>query len=138
MLSQAYYHIASKVKQKYPDAVFYAVSRWKFRYIKAEEWNSTYIWLKELAPSVEVLNDYKDSKKTKSDWDLYRLRYLEEMNNASAKEAMLKITREAASKPVFLFCHCGPKEGKQCHRFLLLDLINNAAQEAGIDIEIRY
>ncbi|WP_410508401.1 DUF488 family protein [Methanosarcina hadiensis] len=137
MLSQAYYHIASKVKQKYPDAVFYAVSRWKFRYIKAEEWNNTYIWSKELAPSVEALNDYKDSKKTKSDWNLYKLRYLEEMNNASAKEAMLKIAREAASKPVFLFCHCGPKEGKQCHKFLLLNLINDAAQEAGIDIEIQ-
>ena len=64
------------------------------------------------------------------------------MNNTSAKEAMLKIVREAALKPVFLFYHCGLKEGNQFHRFfifrhLLFHIINRVAQEAGVNIEVQ-
>jgi hypothetical protein len=59
------------------------------------------------------------------------------MNSPKSKETMLKIAHEATVKPVFLFCHCGPKEGKKCHRFLLLDLISAAAIEAGLNIEIK-
>jgi hypothetical protein len=59
------------------------------------------------------------------------------MDNPISKELILKIAQEAAVKPVFLFCHCGPTEGKQCHRFLLLDLISTSAKEAGINVEIK-
>lgn len=114
MLSQAYYHIAHKIREKYPDAVFYAVSLWKFQYIKAEEWNTTFTWFKELAPTKELLTDYKDKKIS---WEEYKLRFFAEMDNPISKGIMSKIAQEAAGKPVFLFCHCGPKEGKKCHRF---------------------
>lgn len=134
MLSQAYYHIAHKIRDKYPDAVFYAVSRLRFRYMKVEDWNNTFVWLRELAPSEELRKGYKSNIIS---WEEYKPRYLAEMNNPNSKELMLKIAQEAAVKPVFIFCHCGPKEGKKCHRFLLLDLISAAAKEAGINIEIK-
>jgi uncharacterized protein YeaO (DUF488 family) len=61
MLSQAYYHIAHKIREKYPDAVFYAVSRLRFRYMKIEDWNNTFIWLRELAPTEELRKGYKSN-----------------------------------------------------------------------------
>jgi uncharacterized protein YeaO (DUF488 family) len=122
IISQSYYHIAHKIREKYPDAVFYAVSRWKFQYMKAEEWNNNFIWLRELAPSEELRKAYKSNSIS---WEEYKVRFLAEMDNHISKELMLKIVRESDSKPVFLFCHCGPKEGNRCHRFLLLDLITS-------------
>ena len=121
MLSQSYYHIFKKIKQQNPNAIFYAVSRWKFRYIKADEWNNNFIWLKELAPSEELRKDYKEGN---IDWDTYKIRFLQEMDNPVSKETMRRIAEEAKVKDVFLFCHCGTKEGEHCHRFLLIDLIN--------------
>jgi hypothetical protein len=59
------------------------------------------------------------------------------MDNPISKEQMLKIAQEATVKPVFLFYHCRPKEGKKYHRFLLLDLISTAAKETGLTIEIK-
>ena len=50
---------------------------------------------------------------------------------------MLSIAQEATVKHVFLFCHSGPKEGKKCHRFLLLDLTSATAKEAGLTTEIK-
>lgn len=50
---------------------------------------------------------------------------------------MLNITLEAELKPFFLFCHCGPKEGKQCHRVLLLEMIGDIAKEEGLNVEIQ-
>lgn len=135
MLSQGYFHIADKIKEKYPDAIFYAVSRGRFRYISTEKWNKTFIWLEELAPSKELLDDYK---KKRISWEEYIPKYFAEMDNPKSRVAISKIAHEAVVKPVILFCHCGPKEGNHCHRFLLMDLVNEAAQEAGTHIEVNY
>ena len=135
MLSHSYYHKKKfdEIKAEYPDAVFYAVSLWRYQYISTMEWNQMFIWEKALSPSPKLLQAYKDDK---IDFDDYVPIFRTEMDNTASKAVMLKIAKEAMVKPVFLFCHCGPKEGTHCHRFILLDMIEEIARENGIPVEI--
>lgn len=74
-----------------------------------------------LSPSIELLMSYKENRIT---WDQYIVRYRKEMNNEVCKEVMKRIKETAVEKDVYLVCVCWNKE-KKCHRFLLIDMINN-------------
>lgn len=74
-----------------------------------------------LAPSYELLMDYKNKKIT---WDQYVVRYKKEMDNESCRIEMRKIKKMAETQDVYLVCVCFNKENR-CHRFLLMDMIEN-------------
>jgi uncharacterized protein YeaO (DUF488 family) len=135
MLSHGYYFkgVIKKIKQVYPDALLIAISLHRYRYLGAKEWHENFIWLKELAPSQKLLEDWNDLKIT---YDEYVTRYLDEQDNPEARATRLLLVSKAEIGPVILFCHCGPDEGNHCHRFLQMDLITEEAKKAGLNIEL--
>ena len=73
-----------------------------------------------LAPSLELLNDYKENRIS---WCQYEERYREEMlNSDEAIEEMKQIFKLSCIKDVYLICY--EKPPKNCHRHILIDLIN--------------
>lgn len=74
-----------------------------------------------LSPSFALLNDWKDKKIS---WDTYTKRFIWEIeNNLNAIELMKKIKELSETKDIYLVCACHNKK-KQCHRFILMDMIN--------------
>ncbi|MBE0522582.1 MAG: DUF488 family protein [Candidatus Methanoperedenaceae archaeon] len=71
-----------------------------------------------LSPSWNLLNDYKNGK---IDWNGYKKRFLEEMDNEACRVEMHELWELSRTRDVYLVCF--EKEG-HCHRFLLLELIN--------------
>lgn len=74
-------------------------------------------WLRELAPSAELLND---SRKKKISWNEYEERYLKEMQN---KEGLIRKLKERSDSGELITLLCWEKDDKFCHRRLLKDLI---------------
>ena len=74
-------------------------------------------WVRELAPSKELLQDWKNNNIT---WQEYELRYFKEMGNK--QEFIQQLTDLAVSETITLLCF--EKEGNpHCHRHLLKQLI---------------
>jgi uncharacterized protein YeaO (DUF488 family) len=62
--------------------------------------------------------DYKNGKIS---WDEYVRRFHQEMDNDACRDAMRKIKLMAENRDVYLICY---EKGGNCHRFLLMDMIN--------------
>lgn len=123
MLSQTYVAKVKKIKELYPDARFIAITRKSPRF-KYDTWE------KALAPSLELLKDYKSN----NDWEAYVPRFMKEMDNPESKEAMRKIIKEAQTKDIFLVCF---EKEYPCHRFLILDMMKDIAKQEGLNVEIK-
>ena len=74
-------------------------------------------WLRDLAPSIELLNDYR---KKKIDWSEYEKRYLKEME---ANKELIKKLRERSDKGEIITLLCWERDDGFCHRRLLKDLM---------------
>jgi len=72
-----------------------------------------------LSPSWTLLNDYKNGK---IDWTGYVKTFYREMDNPACVSIMREIKKLAKTKDLYLICYEAP--GKNCHRYLLLDMIN--------------
>jgi uncharacterized protein YeaO (DUF488 family) len=72
-----------------------------------------------LSPSWALLNDYKSGK---IDWAGYVKTFTREMDNPACVAIMREIKKLAKENDVFLICFEAP--GKNCHRYLLIDMIN--------------
>ncbi len=129
MLFQTYFKNVEKMREEYHAAKFIAVCRERTQWVNpdivCDEWE------KNLAPSGELLRDWKAHN---INWDEYVQRFLAEMEKPKAQEVMLTIAKEAQTHDVFLVCYEGP--GKHCHRYLLLDLIMKLAVQNNIEIEV--
>ena len=75
-------------------------------------------WLRELAPSAELLGRYRRGKMS---WYAYTIQYRAGLGTGAARRAMLDIRSRAASQNVTLLCY--ELEGGQCHRHILCDVI---------------
>ncbi len=75
-------------------------------------------WLRELAPSRQLLEDWNNHR---IHWPEYKRRYLEEMKGQ--KENIRKLTKRAKTETITLLC----KElaDEHCHRKLLKSLIDD-------------
>jgi uncharacterized protein YeaO (DUF488 family) len=76
-------------------------------------------WLKNLAPSEELVGDWKN-KKQKISWEEYTLRYHEEMSGQ--QEAIKKLAQRAKRGTITLLCY-EREDNPYCHRHLLKRLI---------------
>jgi len=76
-----------------------------------------------LAPSWNLLNDYKDGL---IDWQEYERRFREEMKNPESIKEMRKIKKLAETSDVRLICY---EKNYPCHRFILIDLISSMETE---------
>ena len=76
------------------------------------------LWLRDLAPSIELLNDWKNRKVS---WKEYEERYLEEIGGK--KGVIDKLLKSVEEKGVVTLL-CAEKEDKYCHRRLLKEYLN--------------
>ena len=74
--------------------------------------------LKDVAPSVELLQDWKDGNIS---WDEYKERYHQEM--AQQYETISKLAKMASDKTITLLCF-EREDNPHCHRHLLKKLID--------------
>ena len=77
-------------------------------------------WLRDLAPSIELLNDYR---KKKIDWSEYEKRYLIEMEN---KKELIKELKRRSDDGEVISLLCWERDDSFCHRRLLKNLIENS------------
>ena len=75
------------------------------------------LWLQELAPSIGLLNDYKNKK---TSWEEYEERYLKEIEGK--KESINKLIDLVKEKGVVTLL-CAEKEDRYCHRRLLKEYL---------------
>ena len=100
------------------DGKRFLVTRYWPRGISKEKLNLSG-WIRELAPSKELLQDWKNNNIT---WQEYKLRYFKEMENE--QQCMQILADLAASCTITLLCF--EKEGNpHCHRHLLKNLLKN-------------
>jgi uncharacterized protein YeaO (DUF488 family) len=107
-LKETYLGNVENVKKANPDAVLIDVTR------RAGS---------VLSPSWGMLNEYKAGKIT---WDGYASRFVKEMDNPVSRAEMLRIGELARTKDVYLVCF---ERVGHCHRFLLLDMVENLLLE---------
>jgi uncharacterized protein YeaO (DUF488 family) len=75
------------------------------------------LWLSDLAPSIELLNDWRGKRIS---WEEYERRYLEEIKGR--KEVIEKLLGLIKEKGVVTLL-CAEKEDKYCHRRLLKEYL---------------
>ena len=76
-------------------------------------------WISDLAPSIELLNDYR---KKVIDWNEYEKRFLKEMQ---AKNELIKELKKRSDSGEVITLLCWEKDERFCHRRLLKNLIEN-------------
>ena len=95
-----------------------------------EPWDA---WMEDLGPSRELHAAFYGKEQEPIEWPEYRRRYLEEMMQPSGRgTAMLGAlaVRVAAGETVTLLCSSACVDAQRCHRTLLADLIERAAERA--------
>jgi uncharacterized protein YeaO (DUF488 family) len=115
MLGETYKRNIAVIREQDPDAVFIDVTRTS---------NSP------LSPSWSVLNDYKHKKIT---WAEYVSQFKKEMGHREVIDQLRDIATQSLSKNVYLVCY---ENSKECHRFILLDMIIDLAKKEKILIEL--
>jgi uncharacterized protein YeaO (DUF488 family) len=115
MLKQAYKRQLKEIKKEDPNAHYIDVTRTA---------NSP------LSPSWDLQSDLK---KERIDWDTYVKKFKDEMITKSVTQILLDIAREASKKNVYLVCF---EDSKFCHRFILMDMIEDLAKKEKISLEI--
>ena len=74
-------------------------------------------WIRDLAPSKELLQDWKNNS---INWQEYELRYFKEMENK--QEFIQKLANKAKSGTITLLCF-EKEDNPHCHRHLLKNLL---------------
>ncbi|MDH5569598.1 MAG: DUF488 family protein [Nitrosopumilus sp.] len=86
------------------------------------------LWKKELAPSKQLLKDYKTKKKT---WEEFTESFQSELKDQKESiETIKDLKIKAKSNNITLLCY--EKEGESCHRHLLKKLLENPKFETKI------
>jgi uncharacterized protein YeaO (DUF488 family) len=104
------------------DGVRVLVSRYYPRGVKRERFD---LWMRDASPEIPLLKEYKSGK---IDWTEFSKRYKSQMRtNLESKRAikdLIELSKENGS--VTLLCY--EKEGENCHRFLLKQLVDSTAK----------
>ena len=75
-------------------------------------------WIRELAPSRELLKQYKERKIT---WKIFKKNFVKEMNDKESVEKLQMLSTQAKKKPITLLCY--EQNNRDCHRHLVQDLL---------------
>ena len=75
-----------------------------------------------LSPSDSLSRDLRSRL---INWTEFVTRFYKEMRSPKCVKLMQFIISESAERDIYLVCSCGPTELNKCHRFILLDLIDN-------------
>lgn len=102
------------------DGLRVLVTRFYPRGVKREKYD---IWMRELAPSAELLKRYKNAE---VDWDCFKNSLLAELrDNIDSIEAIYTLKTQSDSQNITILCY--EKDGTPCHRHMIKDLIENPA-----------
>ncbi|HYL72537.1 MAG TPA: DUF488 family protein [Candidatus Acidoferrum sp.] len=77
-------------------------------------------WMRALAPSKELLKEYKDKK---IEWNEFEKQFLNQMTNQDSETTIQTLASRARKNNITLLCY--EKNGHNCHRYLVHDLITN-------------
>jgi uncharacterized protein YeaO (DUF488 family) len=93
------------------------VMRHRPRFLKKGSYNR---WMQELSPSAPLLKSYLTRM---IDWDTFTSGYHQEMkSNPVSQQAIHELREKSKVTDVTLLCH--EKDGENCHRYLLKNLID--------------
>ena len=109
------------------DGLRVLVTRYRPRGLpKAKEtWD---IWMRELAPSVELHSAFYGKNGAKISWSSYRVSFLREME--ASKQAIRKLVeRIVRGEHITLLCSSACVHEDHCHRSLLRELIAGESQK---------
>ncbi len=81
-------------------------------------------YVRAVAPSRALVRAYKDGQ---IDWPAFRERYLVEMQRPDALAEVRCLGAMSRGQDITLLCTC--REGENCHRALLRELVERAAAE---------
>jgi len=105
--------------KNYPENdVFIVVSRYYPRWLR-----KGLIFQPELAPSKELLDYWK---KGDISWEEYEKQFREEMKEEKAQESIDGLAWASQYDTFRLLCY---EKNRPCHRFILIDLINESLNE---------
>jgi uncharacterized protein YeaO (DUF488 family) len=100
------------------------ICRFRPRGVKreAETWDA---WVKELAPSPELLADYYGKERPPISWSEYRERYVTEMERERYRiRGLAGMVKKGAT--ITLLCSSACVDPERCHRTLLATLITES------------
>ena len=116
-------HIMIKTKsihrpvEKESDGLRVLITRWYPRGVKREKYD---VWVRELAPSAELLKKYKNSE---IEWtEFSKLLLIELQSNLDSIEAIHALHSKGNHRDITLLCH--EKDGDPCHRHMVKNLID--------------
>lgn len=102
------------------DGLRVLITRYYPRGVKRDKYD---IWVRELAPSAELLKKYKNSE---IDWNVFTTSLLSELQNSlHSIEAIHALKIRNQIQDITLLCH--EKDGCPCHRHMIRDLIEDPA-----------
>ena len=86
------------------------------------------VWFPLLAPSAELFKSLKTGKWSSEQvrWSKFRERYTAEMNKTHARQAIKLLAELSKATPLSIGCYC--ENESACHRSILRELIERAAQ----------
>jgi uncharacterized protein YeaO (DUF488 family) len=106
------------------DGLRVLITRYRPRGLKKadETWD---VWIKDVAPSAQLLADFHGKEAAPISWSEYRKRYLHEMKSQTKLIASLKHRLEEG-ETVTLLCSSACTDPEHCHRALLKELVEKA------------
>lgn len=104
-------------KLKQGKGIKVSIARFNPKWLKNEHIDD---WFVDLAPSIELLNDYKNDK---CNWDEYENRYNKELRDGYLVDAkinrMIETIRNLLNNGKDITVYCYEKPTDNCHRHLL-------------------
>ncbi len=114
MIRETYLAKLKKAREEYPEAEFIPITRVAHHI---------------LSPSWELINDYDNGKGIS--WAEYTRRYLAEIDTDKCRQEIQRISELAKTKDVYLVCY--EKPPKNCHRFIVLDMVKKCMEDGRTD-----
>ena len=99
------------------DGIRVLITRYYPRGVKKDRFDR---WVRELAPSRELLRAYRLKEKT---WEIFRSEFVAELKaNPSSLLAIQTLRNESRKGTVTLLCY--ERGGNPCHRYIVADMVN--------------
>jgi uncharacterized protein YeaO (DUF488 family) len=120
LINETYITQLKEQVQKNPEAKFYICLRIPPADIRYETGKIEKCI--DLSPSENLSRDYRGKL---INWTGFVTKFYKEMRSPKCAKLIQFMKLESIERDIYLVCSCGPSELNKCHRFILLDLINN-------------
>lgn len=103
--------------KKHGDGLRILITRYYPRGVKKGHFDK---WMRELAPSKDLLKEYKDGQ---IDWKFFQSNFKKQMKKNESLEIIEKLVNISKQKNITLLCY--EKDGDNCHRHILQNMISS-------------